>query len=262
MKADYWHSQTEKPLFPNLLWSRPETRLGAGKLLIIGGQAQEFIHVAESHSAADRAGAGTIRVLMPSSTRRITKMLPNIEYASANSSGSFARDALSELIDASLWADGVLLAGDLGRNSETTLMLEKFSLEYGSLLVINQAALASLPSPAKSLFNRPETVISLSFNELQKRVGELGLIRPITSRTANNELAQILHEITAEYAAHLIVSADGWLWTAGNGQVVSTKPKADTESQKSISQLTATSAVWAAQNPGKLFEAVTTAVYC
>src|SRR5690349_6150445 len=123
---DFWQSQTDQPLFPNMLWSKPETKQGAGKLLIVGGQAQEFIHVAESFAAAEDAGAGTVRVLMPESTRKLTKMLPNIEYAPSNVSGSFAKSALAELLDAGQWADGVLLAGDLGKNSETNLMLESF----------------------------------------------------------------------------------------------------------------------------------------
>ena len=43
MNHDYWHKQTSsKPLFPELIWSRPENRQLAGKLLIIGGNLHGF----------------------------------------------------------------------------------------------------------------------------------------------------------------------------------------------------------------------------
>ena len=38
--------------------------------------------------------------------------------------------ALAPLLDLAQWADGVLLAGDIGRNSETTVLLETFMSKY------------------------------------------------------------------------------------------------------------------------------------
>ena len=62
MQPDYWYKQTvAKPLYPELLWSRPENRKHAGKLLIVGGHAQSFAAPAQAFSKAGKAGIGTAR---------------------------------------------------------------------------------------------------------------------------------------------------------------------------------------------------------
>ena len=38
----YWHKQGTKPLYPDVIWSKPENKQAAGKLLIIGGHAYGF----------------------------------------------------------------------------------------------------------------------------------------------------------------------------------------------------------------------------
>ena len=53
MDRTYWHKQTvEKPLFPDILWSRPQNKRQAGKLLIVGGHAESFAAVGEAYAAA------------------------------------------------------------------------------------------------------------------------------------------------------------------------------------------------------------------
>ncbi len=111
-----WHKQTpDKPLFPDLLWSRPENKRQAGKLLIIGGNAHGFTAPAEAFVAAENAGIGTARVLLPDSlqktvgriflSRRVCAQYAKRQFL-PESSGGVTRDAK--------WADGVLLAGDFG----------------------------------------------------------------------------------------------------------------------------------------------------
>lgn len=253
---DYLH-QTTEPLFPNMVWSRPETRRGAGKLLVIGGQAQEFNHVATCFTAAEKAGAGTVRVIMPESTQRYTQMLPNIEYAAANSSGSFSRKALAELLDTSQWADGVVLSGNLGKNSETSLLLESFIAKYSGLLVISSDALPSLSLSARSLFERENTLLVLAYDYLRRFGIELALEKPVTSSATNAVLARILHELGEHFPAGLIVLADQFTWTSQGGQVAATK-----KTYQDSAELAGTVSVWAMQQPNKIFEAITTAVYC
>lgn len=256
MSQEYWQKQAEKPLFPDILWSRPETKQKAGKLLIIGGQAEEFIHVAEAYAEAEKAGAGHVRVLMPDSTRKITKMLPLIEYAPANSSGSFSKQALVELIDASLWADGVLLAGDLGKNSETSLMLEEFIKYYQGLLIISGEAVASLTTPVSDLLNRPQTILNIRQDQLQKMLTEIKYEKAITSKTGDVELAEILHDLSAKWASSLVIISSTTAWVTRKGRVSSTKQT----NKISLTAHTAHVAVWAVQQPSKLFETLTTAV--
>jgi ADP-dependent NAD(P)H-hydrate dehydratase / NAD(P)H-hydrate epimerase len=255
MSQDYWQRQSGEPLFPDLLWSRPETRQGAGKLLIIGGQAQEFANVAECYSATDQAGAGTIRVLMPDSTRKATGFLPNVEYAPSTQSGSFARGALDPFLEASHWADGVLLAGDLGKNSETGLALEKFFNEYAGPLCITLNARASLSIGYKDLLSRPRTILIFTLSDLQKTAAELSMTEPITSSITNPKLAGILHEISSDYPADFLCLHNRMVWVTATGRVSSANLGV------SDNALASTVAVWAIQNPTKTFEAATAALF-
>jgi NAD(P)H-hydrate repair Nnr-like enzyme with NAD(P)H-hydrate dehydratase domain len=255
MNQEYWQQQSNEPLFPNLIWSRPETKQGAGKLVIIGGQAGEFIHVAASYNSAEQTGAGTIRVFMPESTRKLTKDLMTIEYAASNQSGSFAREAIAELTDASLWADSVLIAGDLGKNSETSLMLDNYLRSGLVQTVVPGSALQSLSLPSQELFSREGTILVIDFADLQKLTMALNFETPATSGMAASAMADILHRLTTEYPIGLVVTHDFFIWTAYKGRVVSTKKS------KQIPTLAAEVAVWTMQNPTKLLEALASAVH-
>ncbi len=253
--SNYWQRQDpDKPLFPDLIWSRPQNKNGAGKLLIIGGQAQEFSHVAAAYAAAEKAGAGTVRVIMPESTRKVTKMLPNIEYAPGNSSGSFAKTALSNFFEASEWADHVLLAGDLGRSSETTTVIDGYLLRCMAPVTIAESALASTNVPAEQLLQRPVNII-LGAKRLQKLGTELELTTAITSETGAIRLSEILHKITSGKKGSLVTEHGGFTWVSSAGQVSGTSPD---ESNQTI--LAVKAAVWTMQNPGKIFEALTTSL--
>ena len=72
MPDNYWHRQkTGQPLFADTLWSRPETKRQAGKLLIAGGQAQSFAAPAAAFTMATKAGIGVAKVLLPDSTQKL-----------------------------------------------------------------------------------------------------------------------------------------------------------------------------------------------
>jgi len=139
MTADTnWLKQApNKPLFEDILWSRPQNKRQAGKLLIIGGSVHGFSAPAGAYGAAEKAGIGSIRVILPDATKRMLgKLFLEAEFAPSTTSGSFSRQALAQLLDTADWTDGVLLAGDFGRNSETAILLEAFVKKYRGPLSI------------------------------------------------------------------------------------------------------------------------------
>src|SRR4051812_16511922 len=167
---DYWHKQTAaQPLFPDLLWSRPENKKQAGKLLIVGGNAHGFVAPGEAYNEAARAGIGTARVLLPDSLQKtVGRVFEAGEYAPSTPSGSFGRQALPDLLDMSQWAEGTLLAGDFGRNSETAVLLEQFIAKYKGPLTITQDAADYFAKTPTAVLSRPDTLLVLSFAQLQK----------------------------------------------------------------------------------------------
>lgn len=251
----HWQKQGSEPLFPDLLWSQPENKSRAGKLLLIGGQAGEFADVAIAFESAQKACAGIIRVLLPESLRKQAQMIPEVEFASANKSGSFARNSLAEWFDLAQWADNVLLAGDFGKNSETTTIIDGFLLRSTCPITLNLSSMASTAIPLEQLANLP---LSLVINRavMQKLGIALGLTVPITSNTPAARLAEIIHQISQGNRANLVIQDEGQIWVAVEGEVISTKSK-----NISNTELSAACAVWLMQNPTKPLEASATACH-
>lgn len=260
MDRTYWHKQTvDQPLFPDLLWSRPEQRAQAGKLLIIGGNPHSFAAVAEAYAEATRAGIGSARVLLPDSLQKtVGKVLEAGEYAPSTPSGSFAQAGLDELLAMSQWADGVLLAGDLGRNSETAILLEKFAGKYTGQLTITKDAVDYFNS-VPVILDRAETTLVASFAQLQKLATASRYPAAITFDMDLLRLVDWLHEFSALHQAAIITKHLENIFVAVDGQVSTTKLAAEQEVWR---VKTATQgAVWWLQNPAKLFAALSTAVH-
>src|SRR3989344_6678256 len=119
MEGSKWLKQVSEPLFPDLLWSRPENKRQAGKLLIVGGNVHGFAAPVSAYNTAVKAGVGTTSVVLPGSLKKtITQQFPHfrgtssetgVEFVSSTPSGSLAKRALEMLLDNAKWADGVLL---------------------------------------------------------------------------------------------------------------------------------------------------------
>lgn len=257
---DYFIKQlASEPLFADLLWSRPENRLHAGKLLIISGSAAGFAVAGQAYIIAEKTGAGTVRVLLPELLR---KQVPKevqfeLEFAPSVAHGSFAKKALSELLMHAHWADAVLLPGGIGRNSETSVLLDQFIQKHPGLVVIAEDALDVFMQTPKTLFERDATVVVADFSQLQKMWHKLvGGESVITFDSPLQVFAEQLHKLTTDYSASVITLHQGSLVVASGGQVSVTA----TSQQIWRVETAAHAAVWAMQNPTKLFEALTTSV--
>lgn len=259
MEHDYWRRQsTDKPLFEDLLWSRPENKLHAGKLLIIGGNVHNFSAPGVAYEAATKAGIGVAKVLLPDGLQKtIGKVLENCEFAPTNKSGSFARTALDAWLELAQWADGVIIAGDIGHNSETTIVIEEFLSKYSGMLTITEDALDPFMAWPTKLFARPKTLIVPAFGQLQKMwprlVTEREMIKYGHSLTKNIEL---IHQFTAQAPSYIMTKHNEDIIVSVEGKI-STTQNADPIWR---TKLATRAAVWWLQNPSKPFEAITTAI--
>lgn len=254
MDSTNWLRQTDKPLFEDVMWSRPENKRFAGKLLIIGGHKQSFNDVSEAYAAALTAGIGTARVLLPQALQNMLKtVFPEAEYAPSNKIGSFGRDALAAWLEAAEWADGVLLAGDFGRNSETAILLESFLEKYDGLLGITGDAIMYFTKNSDALKRRYNAVITTSIDKLQK------LALPGTVIKQQDDLAQMVNNLsifTDENKANFITYHSNNILVACRGRVSTTQSKKFSEIGAA-----AYAAVWLLQQPEKPFESITSGVY-
>ncbi len=260
MDRTYWHKQTvDGPLYPDLLWSRPENRATAGKLLIIGGSAHGFAAPAEAYEQAVKAGIGTAKVLLPDVLEKtVGKVFEAGEFAGSTATGSFGKQALAEWLAFASWADSVLVAGDLGRNSETAIVLEQFAAKYSGQLNLTKDAVDYFTKNSDQILKRPATTLVLSLAQLQQLARSAHFEQAITFGMDLLRLVDFLHELTDRYATNLVVKHLENIFVAGGGQVNTTKLAQDKETWRVTAA--AHCAVWWLQNPTKTFEALTTAV--
>jgi hypothetical protein len=261
MERKYWLRQEKnKPLFPELEWSRPENRMAAGKLLVVGGNAHGFAAPAEAYAAAVKADAGTVRVLLPDAIRKIVGMvLENGEFApSTPVSGSFSQKALHDLLSLSAWADGVLLAGDMGRNSETAILLEKYLGKHPTAVTVTRDAVDYAVAAPHCILERSGTLLVLSLSQLQRLGIAAKFPRAITFSMDLLHLVEWLHDFTTQHQCYLIVKHHNQVLVAVHGQVSSTRLTEDIPIWRT--RAAAIASVWWMQNPSKPFEALTTAI--
>ena len=258
MDHNYWHKQAaDKPLFPDLLWSRPEHTAQAGKLGIVGGNAHGFSAAAEAYMQADKAGIGTARVLLPDSLQKtVGRIFEAGEYAPSTPSGSFSQSALAEFLDLSGWAEAVLMAGDFGHNSETAIVLEQFISKYSGQLTLVGDAVDYFMSKPQTLLARPNTLLVVDLTQLQKLAVSDHFPQAFTSTIDFLQLVERLHAFNQQFIANIIVTQLDNLLVSVGGQVSSTKATSD----ESLVKIATHASVWWLQNPTKGFEALTSSL--
>ncbi|MEX2007066.1 MAG: hypothetical protein WD877_02800 [Candidatus Saccharimonadales bacterium] len=250
-----WLRQTgNEPLFADLLWSQPENKNQAGKLLILGGNLHGFKAVAAAHQAATKAGAGVVKILLPDALKKLLgKSFGEAEFTSSTSAGSFSREALALFLDEAEWADGVLLAGDFGKNSETAILLESFINKQSSLVVMVGDSLdyfANSPKPAQN----NNIVVVGDIARLQK------IAKPTLIKHSFDLLQMVnaLSKWTMQANLNILTRHAGQIITASHGRISTTPAKEVSDWEV---QLAAYASVWCIQHPQKPFEALTTAAF-
>lgn len=223
MDLSYWRTQTtEKPLFPDIEWNKPERRDQAGKLGIIGGNKLGFASVAESYRLAFDTGVGDARVLLPDVLKRsIPSSITDTVFATSNPSGSLARDALSSMQALGAWANGVLLVGDAGRNSETALVYDDFISSYQGQLTITRDAIDLVKNNSHLLVERPNTLFVASFAQVQKLFQSVYYPKILTFSMHLTQLVEALHKFTTTYPVTIVTLHRDTLIIANSGQVIS-----------------------------------------
>lgn len=225
MDHTYWKKQTStKPLFPDFEWNKPEQRSKAGRLGIIGGNKLGFAGVAEAYSVACASGTGDVRVLLPDVLRKtIPPVMTDVLFGATNPSGSLAKEAQVEMNAISEWATGVLLIGDAGRNSETAILYEHFLKDYSGQLVITRDAIDLIKNSASTIVERPDTLLVVSFAQLQKLFQSVYYPKVLTFSMQLAQVVEALHKFTITYPCAIMVLHKEYLIVAHEGEITTTQ---------------------------------------
>lgn len=260
MTREYWSRQTvDKPLYPDLEWSRPENKRHAGKLLIIGGNLHGFSAPASAFSVAEQAGIGSLRVVLPDALRKtVGTFLPEADFGPSTPSGSFATQSLDSWLEHAPWADGVLIAGDLGRNSETAVVLERFIDKYDGLLCMTKDAADYITADPLRALQRQDTLLVVSFSQLQKIASNAKFATALTFDMDFLRLVDALHDFSKQFSTHIIIKHLDTIFVAANGEVTTTKQENNTDIWRV--ETAAKASVWWLQHPRKPLESLTTSI--
>ncbi len=247
-----------QPLYPDMLWSKPEQKSSAGKLAIIGGSERGFNTVSQAYARVSSAGAGAIRVLFPSALRRtLAKIWPESEFAPSSKSGEFAASALSEWLDLDQWSDSVLLPGDLGKSSETAILLERYLSRSPSIITLSGDSINILIDTPAPILENERVTLAVSTAQLQSLL--VSIRYPMSVRLDNTlfQLAGLLHSLTLNYPWCVTTIHQSLIYVSYQGEVSVTP----LTTGLSLTDVAAYSAVWRMQQPAKSFMGITSGIY-
>jgi ADP-dependent NAD(P)H-hydrate dehydratase / NAD(P)H-hydrate epimerase len=222
---DYWQKQDPgEPLFPDIEWQKPEQKALAGKLLILGGSAHGFAAVAQGYADAQKSGVGECRVVLPDALKKtIDAQAYDCVFVPTNASGGITKDSLPQLTAAAAWADGIVLIGDAGRNSETAIVYEQLLHAFpDKKTLITRDAIDLLKSAWPALLQRKQTVLIVTFAQLQKLFQSVYYPRTMLFSMQLSNLVEALHKFTITYAATVMTFHQNQLLVAQAGQVSTT----------------------------------------
>lgn len=224
MEHTYWHRQTrDNPLFPDIEWSKPEQKIHAGKLAIIGGNKLGFRSVADSYDEATALGAGQVRVVLPDALKAsIPTTILDTVYVPSNPSGGMSKESGDIFSATSGWADHMLLIGDTGRNSETAMLFEQL-LECDVPLTVTRDAVDLLKNASQKLVERERTTLVMSFAQLQKLMQNVYYPRIVSFSMTLQALVETLHKFTITYPVTIVTYHQNHIVVAHDGEVVTSE---------------------------------------
>ena len=176
-------------------------------------------------------------------------------------SGSFSKQALSQFMQTSSWSDMTLIAGDLGRNSETATLLESYVQTYTGPVTITQDAADYFKETPSLVVDRPNTLLVLTLAQLQRIFIATPSITPITYSMSSVALAEALHEYTIEHPIAIMTLHNGLVFAAHEGRIVTSPTESNPPEDAWRVKTASKASVYWMQNPNKLFESVATSLH-
>lgn len=259
MESINWLKQTDKPLFAQLEWDKPERRDQAGRLLIVGGHQHNLNAPGKAYEYVQAAGIGSVQIVLPSKVKSLVgATLPGSVFLPSTPSGELSRDGLGELVVHAQWADTILLAGDVGRNSQTTLLLTDLMEQVSTPIVITKDALDACQNTPEVIVNRPDTTVVASFSQLQLLVKRLNWPEAFTFGMGLVKLVEQLQKFTASRPVNIVTLHENIFVVASGGQVSSTPYVQTDETQRAWrTRFSATASCYLTWHQERQFEALT-----
>jgi hypothetical protein len=181
--------QTDKPLFPDVLWNRPLNRRYGGRLLIVGGQKSGFNECQAIYQIAEAAGAGECGLALPDSLERTVGPLGIGHFLPSSASGSLGKSALGGILELSREYDAVVIAGNLTNNAETAVLVESLIDKLDLPIVVGLEATQIMQFNPHKLIGRPKTLLVLDTSSTLKLAGSLKI--PVVIQAGDSLMSKV-----------------------------------------------------------------------
>ena len=250
--------EQNKPLYPDLIWSKPENKNNAGKILIIGGNQYEFKNIASIYEYLIKAKVGSIKIILPDILKKQIKLDPEVGiFLASNRSGSFSQKALLELIEYSSWADSVILGGDFGKNAETRLLFETYLEKNNNNFIFTNDSANFIP---KTSSNNTEIIVQ-PLNILQKFF--LSITHQVTLNLQDNpdQIYQKLAELNKIYNQPVVSLINNNVLFVYNQKIVLTKSINPIDQNQIFNKLTSYVSSYTAIYKDNIYEAIVSGIY-
>lgn len=246
--------QSDKPLYEDILWSRPVRR--TGRILLAGGHRDGFAELQKLYQGFEDAQVAECRLALPDKLSKLVGSLEGISLLASNPSGSIARDALAELVHLANESDLVSLGPDLSNNSETTLVMQRLITETRASVLIPPQSTEQLLPEAGEWKEKENLLLCVNHKQLYKLATKLAVDTTIPLSPTADLIAEIAQKVSETFAPSLILLMPDSIIVAVNGK--SSIAKAQTSNLGEITGLLGT--FWL-QSSTKRYEALTTAAY-
>lgn len=246
--------QVDKPLYEDILWSRPVRR--TGRILLVGGHRDGFAELQKVYQGFEDAQVAECRLALPDKLSKLVGSLEGVSLLASTPSGSIARDALSELVYLANESDLVSLGPDLSNNSETTLVMQRLIAETRASVVIPPQSAEQLLPEAGEWKDKENLLLFLNQKLLYKLAAKLAVDATIPLNPTADSIAEITLAVSKEFSPSVVVLFENSIIVAIDGKASITKTKTS-----NIGKLVGLLGTFWLQNESKRYEALTTGAY-
>lgn len=256
MNLDYW-DKNPKPS-DDILWNIPEQKTGT--IQLIGGNSQNFSNIIRNAEYLNSLPLRDVKVLLPEALRSKLPPLPNIDFAPATDSGSFAKSTI--LNNAAIDADFIFCAGEFSKNSATAIALAEALRPTTRPILLTRDTVDLLATEMSNLIIKNHLFLFASLAQLQKVFRALYYPKMLLLSMPLVPVIETLHKFTLSYPATVITFHQNQIIIAKDGAVTTTPIENTTYSPLSLwsGQLASNIATFNLWNPTQTLATTVTAL--
>lgn len=253
-KLDYWKKEQNLKGYDDYKWNIPEQKTGT--VALVGGNSQNF---ASTIKTAEFLGqnfpVNKLNVVLPDALKSKLPPLPDLLFTPSTESGSLAKSG--ELNTAVANADFAIFAGDLSKNSATTIAVAESIKNADTPAILVRDSVDLLSTEMSELLEHGGLYLLASMSQLQKLLRAIYYPKMLLLSMPLMQAVEVLHKFTLSFPVTVITFHQEQIIVASDGKVTTLPIAATSYTPLTLwsGELASKIAMMNLYNPGKLLEA-------